>query len=252
LTYSANYLLHTAGLKWAIDPFHLSARLDGLDQPDYAVDLNGISVIVLTHIHADHVDWQLIQSLSKRKIKWVIPDPMLDLIMSEIELPLEDIIVPKNHCLIRVGPLSLHPFDGLHFRGQNGVSETGYLAEFNGKKWLFPGDTRKYDARQIPEMPDLNGMVVHLWLGKGSAARQTPPLLKEFCDFCRDILPENLLITHLYELGRDEHDLWDLRHYQLVVNQLANDIHPMQIRVARMGDRISLDSSPAQACIPNP
>ena len=65
LTYSANYLIHTGGLKWAIDPFHLSARLDGMEPPDYACDLGGLSLIVLTHIHADHVDWQLIQSLSK-------------------------------------------------------------------------------------------------------------------------------------------------------------------------------------------
>ncbi len=69
----------------------------------------------------------------------------------------------------------------------------------------------------------------------------SPPLLTEFCDFCRDIHPANLLITHLYELGRDEYDLWDDRHYQLVVDQLAGDINPMQIRSARMGDRISFD-----------
>ncbi len=241
LTYSANYLLHTGGLKWAIDPFHLSSRLDGMEPPDYASDLRGISGIVFTHIHADHVDWQLIQSLSKLKIKWVIPDQMLDLILSEIELPPENIIVPINNIPIEIGPVTLLPFDGLHFRGQNGVPETGYLVEFNQKRWLFPGDTRKFDARRLPVISDISGMVAHLWLGKGSARMAPPPLLTEFCDFCRDIHPSKLLITHLYEIGRDENDLWDKHHFQQVLDRLTGLLGSSRIEYAVMGDRVLLE-----------
>lgn len=241
LTYSANYLFHTAGLKWAIDPFHLSARLDGMEPPDYAADLDGLALIVLTHIHADHVDWQLIQSLSRTNIRWVIPDAMLDLILAEIKLPLENIIVPKINSPIRIGPLSLLPFDGLHFRGQNGVPEMGYLAGFNGKRWLFPGDTRRYDARRMPVTSGLDGMVTHLWLGKGAASMKSPPFLNEYCDFCTDIHPSKLVIAHLYEFGRDENDLWDKHHFQMVLDRLNGEFDTTGIECGLMGDRILLE-----------
>ena len=36
LTHSANYLLNTAGVRWALDPLALPARLPGMTSPNYA------------------------------------------------------------------------------------------------------------------------------------------------------------------------------------------------------------------------
>jgi hypothetical protein len=242
LTYSANYLFSTAGFRWAMDPFHLSSRLEGIPGPDYAHDLNGLSLVVLTHNHSDHVDWSLIHALADMNILWVIPNHMQDEISLSVNLPKNQVITPINGIPIHAGPLTLTPFDGLHYRAQHGVPATGYLAEFVQTRWLFPGDTRTYDAKQLPLYPDLDGMMAHLWLGKESASADVPPLLDEFCDFCCDIHPSQTVVTHLFELGRDEHDLWDLHHYQMVKNNLKGRLGEINMHCAMMGDRIRLNN----------
>src|SRR5512141_2107421 len=51
LMYSANYLLRTGGLRWAIDPVRLAHRLRGAPEPEAAHDLVDLSLVVLTHRH---------------------------------------------------------------------------------------------------------------------------------------------------------------------------------------------------------
>ena len=51
LTHSANYLLNTAGVRWALDPLALPARLSGLASPDYAVDLDQLQYFDDQHFY---------------------------------------------------------------------------------------------------------------------------------------------------------------------------------------------------------
>jgi len=55
LLYPANYLLRTAGIRWAIDPLTLCQRLPIAPEVDVSA-LAGLDCIVLTHRHADHLD----------------------------------------------------------------------------------------------------------------------------------------------------------------------------------------------------
>ena len=59
---------------------------------------------------------------------------------------LPDMVVPHPGVPIHINGLTLIPYEGLHFRDGNGVPEMGYLAEFSGKRWAFPGDTRVFPA----------------------------------------------------------------------------------------------------------
>src|SRR5512143_3834561 len=55
LMYSANYLLRTAGVRWAIDPVRLEHRLPGAPSVDYTGSLSALSFVVLTHRHSAHL-----------------------------------------------------------------------------------------------------------------------------------------------------------------------------------------------------
>jgi L-ascorbate metabolism protein UlaG (beta-lactamase superfamily) len=242
MMYSANYLLRTAGLRWAIDPLLLSSRIGGLDLPHAGWDLNRLDLIVLTHAHKDHLDLNLLSQLVNQPILWVIPEHTLSLIHSRMAIPMDRIIVPVNGQPIQAANLTLTAFDGLHQDGSNGIQATGYLAEFNQKRWLFPGDTRCYDRSALPEFGKLDGVFAHLWLGRASALIQPPPLLESFCQFFLELNADRIVISHLAELGRDEFDLWDEDHFRSVAERLAQLEPGKKILKAMTGDRIEFDA----------
>lgn len=116
----------------------------------------------------------------------------------------------------------------------------GYLAEFNGKSWLFPGDTRTYDFHQLPAFGQLNGIFAHLWLGKAEALNQNPSLLNGFCDFFSRFQTKRIVITHLREFGREPQDFWVLHHFQMVKNLFRHIAPEIKLTAALMGERINL------------
>lgn len=240
LMYSANYLLRTAGVRWALDPYSLSERISGVARPNFTRDLARCELVVLTHTHSDHLDLTLLAGLSLLPVQFVIPKHTLEEVLDQVALPRSRIIVPQNGVPLTFGGLTLTPFDGLHLHGIHGVPATGYLAEFKGQRWLFPGDTRIYDASRLPRFGRLDGCFGHLWLGRACAAMPEPPQLDAFCAFFRALNPRRLVVTHLRELNRDEHDYWDDWHYQLVKQKLAGTFTEDRIRRALMGERVSL------------
>jgi hypothetical protein len=240
LTYAANYLLHTGSTRWAIDPFSLCTRLKLDIQPDFLADLQELQLVVLTHAHADHLDLNLITALRDLPITWVIPSFMLERVQQAASLPEEKIIIPQPGIPIQFSDLALTPFEALHMRGNNGVPEMGYLAEFNNKRWLFPGDTRVYDPARLPSFGKLNGVFAHLWLGKARALDEPPPLLEAFCDFFIALQPGRIIVTHLEELGRKADDFWTENHYQLV-RQRINELEPeIAVTSLMMGQKTCL------------
>lgn len=240
LLYSANYLLRTAQVRWAMDPFSLSERLSGVALPDFAHDLAGLELVVLTHAHADHLDLPLIAALAHLPLWWVIPDHTLPAVLRQVDLPRSRIIIPQNGAPMRFGALTLTAFDGLHLHDGHGVPATGYLAEFGGQRWLFPGDTRVYDASRLSQFGALTGCFAHLWLGRACAALPQPPLLDAFCAFFCALQPQRLVVTHLREVGRDEDDYWDDWHFQMVKSALAGDFPGEALQRALMGERVAL------------
>jgi L-ascorbate metabolism protein UlaG (beta-lactamase superfamily) len=219
LTYSANYLFRTAGIRWALDPLTLSWRLKDSAPVDVSA-LGALSFILLTHRHADHQDLELLSALRHFPISWVVPEFILSQVL-EAGIPFEKIIVPQPLQPIDLNGLHITPFDGLHWETEvdgnlRGVPALGYLVEWGNKRWLFPGDTRTYDASQLPNFGPINGLFAHLWLGRGCAQREKPPLLESFCRFCLELRPRQIILTHLDEFGRDAFDFWGAGHAKRV------------------------------------
>ncbi|MCU0489178.1 MAG: MBL fold metallo-hydrolase [Anaerolineales bacterium] len=248
LMYSANYLFRTAGVRWALDPLTMGRRVPGIPAPDLSQALGKLDFVMLTHRHADHLDPALLKALCHLPIQWVIPEFLLPEVQAQVALPEERIIRPQPLQSFELYGLRILPFPGLHWdaspgkEGQpQGVPAMGYRVEFNRKSWLFPGDTRQYRSDRLPRLGAVNGLFAHLWLGRASALLDPPPLLDPFCRFCLDLQPDQLVLTHLEEFGRQADDTWELWHARRVISRLQELAPRLPVSTARMGESIILE-----------
>jgi L-ascorbate metabolism protein UlaG (beta-lactamase superfamily) len=221
LMYSANYLFRTCNVRWAMDPLTLNWRIKNAPKTDLVHDLRSLSFVLLTHRHADHLDIDLLAALRHLPITWVVPEFLLPIVIKEAGLARKNIVTALHLHPIEMNGIQILPFNGLHREttpdgAKRGVPAFGYLIEFNGKRWLFPGDTRTYNAFQLPDLGPVDHLFAHLWLGRGCALQEEPPLLDAFCRFCFDLNPRRIILAHLHEFGRDADDFWDEAHAQQV------------------------------------
>ncbi len=240
LTYSANYLFRTTGIHWALDPYFLLHRIGIPHTYDLSQDLSKLELVVLSHAHNDHFDLKLIHALRDLPIHWVVPEFMLELAVNQAGLHRDRIIIPQPGSQFTFKGLSFTPFNGLHFNEGHGISEIGYLVEFNRRRWLFPGDVRRYDISVFPRFGELDGVFAHLWLGKGCALQENPPLLDEFHTFFSRLNPTRLVITHMQEIGREKEELWDLHHYTQVLHLFQQNKNSIELQPALTGQKIIL------------
>ena len=246
LIYSANYLFRTQGVRWAVDPLEMHSRLKQLIQPDVARDLRNLDFVLLTHRHGDHLDLNLLRALRDLSIQWVVPEAILPMVRRQAGLAARKILVPEPLQPIELHGIRITPFDGLHWEespahrtGQRGVAETGYLVEQGGKRWLFPGDTRTYDATRLPPFGSVDVLFAHLWLGRGAALMAQPPLLADFCHFCLALQPLRVILTHLEEWGRRGNDFWDREHAEQVILEFKRLVPRLPVEAACSGDEIT-------------
>ena len=240
LTYSANYLLSTAGVRWALDPLSLFSRLSLPNPMNFAKDLAPLDAVVLSHRHADHLDLDLLSELVDLPISWIVPEFMLKEVQTIFMGKTPKVVVPQPGVPIQIKNLVLTPFEGLHFRDGNGVPEMGYLAEFSGKRWAFPGDTRLFPSQSLTKLGNLNGIFAHLWLGKKCALYEAPPLLEDFCRFFTEPAPRRIVVTHMHELARKPDDFWDTSHFSQV-NARCGELNPeILVTPAWMGMTVNL------------
>lgn len=246
LIYSANYLFRTGNVRWAIDPLTLHWRLPAARPVQVAGDLEGLSFILLTHRHADHLDLDLMRALNSQPVLWVVPEYILQTAL-ENGLPRERLIVPKPLETLEIDGIRITPFAGLHWEmesacseGRRGVSSTGYRVEFSGKRWLFPGDVRTYDPDKLPSFGPVDGLFAHLWLGRRGALNQKPPLLEAFGSFCLKLNPGRIVLTHLNEFGRAADDFWHEGHAGQVKDWLGSRAPGCLVESACLGSRVDL------------
>jgi L-ascorbate metabolism protein UlaG (beta-lactamase superfamily) len=247
LVYSANYVLRTAGVLWALDPLTMHRRLPETPVVDIEAALETLDFIVLTHGHKDHLDFDLFNKLRHLPIRWVIPQFLLSSILAKAVVDMDQVIVPVPLQPIEMNGIRFLPFEGLHWkesadgRGKHHlVPALGYLVEFKGKRWLFPGDTRNYRAELLPPFGPLDGMFAHLWLGRVCALMGDPPLLDKFCRFCTDLQPKRVVLTHLEEFGREADDYWEERHARMVISHLSQSAPEIPVESAYTGNCVIL------------
>ena len=78
--------------------------------------------------------------------------------------------------------------------------------------------TRSYPVpTNYPALGAVDGLFAHLWFGRSCALHSEPPLSDAFCQFCLDLSPRRILLTHLNEYGRDANEFWDLQHARKIM-----------------------------------
>jgi len=118
-----------------------------------------------------------------------------------------------------------------------------HLVDLDGRRWLFPGDTRTYDPAGLPDHGPVDVLFAHLWLGRGAALQTHPPLLEQFCRFCLALQPQRLILTHLQEWGRQASEFWNLEPVELVVSVFKEHAPLLPIEIACTGDVILLEGN---------
>ena len=226
LTYSANYLFNTRGLKWAVDPALLSNRVPEAQMLDTSQDLKNLDFVLLTHAHADHVDVDLWPQLEESHCHWIVPEHMADFFSGEAPLSDSDYSVAVPGKEIAVAGARIIPFDAPHYErragdGVCGVPSTGYCVETAGKSYLLPGDIRTYDVACMKPFEGASAVFAHVFLGRAAAMNSDPPLLDAAVEFYLACRPEKIILSHLYEFGREPEDCWTISHAETLARVLT-------------------------------
>lgn len=249
LTYSANYILNTGGIRWAVDPLTLHGRLAAKGElppeplPDEEImKLEPLSFVILTHNHSDHLDLGLAGLLRNSRVKWVAPDRVGEKLIEKAGIEEKDILVPANGEKIEIDGIGITACEGLHFRKEPEkpfVPSNAYLVEARGKKLFFPGDTRTYDFDRIPFSGPLDWIFLHLWLGT-NALDDEFPILYEFCRFALQFKPENIFLSHICDISKAPEGCWLDEHAETAASLLKKFSPQTKVTAPLPGQRTRL------------
>lgn len=246
LMYSANYLFNNHGLKWALDPMLLRNRVPESFAPDAARDMRDLAFVLLTHSHEDHVDRELWARLINSNCHWIVPEHMLDLFLAATGKAAQG----KHTVAVSGREINLHgasiiPFDAFHGEYKSGqvfqkVPATGYHMRAGGTTLLFPGDVRTYNPTFLKPFAGASTVFAHLFLGRSSALMSSPPLLAAFITFYLASRPQKIVLSHLYEFGRDPVDCWRADHAEMVAQAFAAAAPGIAVETPAWYERICL------------
>ena len=110
----------------------------------------------------------------------------------------------------------------------------GRIYRPNKKRLLLPGDVRTYEKNSLPGFQDIYAVFAHVFLGREAALEKSPPLLENFAEWHAGFSPEKIIITHLYELGREPKDCWMDIHADMVREYLKKHYPDIKVIVPEM------------------
>ncbi len=253
LMHAANYLFRTGGTRWAVDPVQLHWMIPEAPAVDVA-DLASLDLVLLTHNHKDHADLSIWRALADRPIDWVMPPFLRDAFVQATGVEDHRLIVAQPGQAIHRHGLDILPMTGLHWEprpdlpaGRLGIDAMAYQVRWKKsghdalRTLLLPGDTRHYDASPLRSVASPDVLFAHVWLGRGSALLEQPPLLQAMARFVCDLEPrQRVVLAHLYEISRRPVECWTLRHAHLLMKALAEHRPDLNVIAPLLGDRIEL------------
>ena len=243
---AANYLFQTAQVRWAVDPVYSALFVSAPD--DVANDLQGLDLVLLTHLHGDHFDVSLLKQLCRcEHLVIAVPEFMSEALLAEVDDVECDLRIVSSGSIITVGDLKATAFDSIHFDepGDDGKSigcnELGWLIEVDGKRILMPCDVRNYKLyHQLSDSGHINWLFAHLWLGRGKSIVFDKEDLDNYCRYVGHFHADNVCFTHLHEISRELDDYWSFTHAGLVMDRLLAFNPGMRSMAVRTGQGVTL------------
>lgn len=223
LPLSTFYIFDTNGTKWVMDPSLRTAGTLTDTTGSLAERMKGAEYIFITHSHDDHFERKIVRSAAGKGFKWIIPEFMAEL-AKDTGLSEDEIILSRPGETLMLGNLTVMPFPGRHYRSgtHKGVPCMGYRVSSPGSPTLlFPGDVRDYSTEDLPDVGKCDVVFAHVWLGDGNCMDDDFPMIRDFVRYFASFGAKKVLLTHLYESGREEDSLWRRDHAERIKGVFA-------------------------------
>ena len=142
-----------------------------------------------------------------------------------------------------VGPLTIRVFEGSHLRPDTGKGTRAYgyyVTAKNAPSLAFPADVRDYSAEGLPDLSEADFCFAHVWMGDQSNREDFGDYPQQFADFMLRFSTKNVILAHLYENGRKDHQMWTNAHAQILANAICSISPTTNIRIPKAGDALEL------------
>ena len=226
LIQSSSYLFKSRGVNWAVDVALRNAAQLSDCRGILKEKMHDVDVMLITHAHADHFEYQTVSLLKDLNLKWVIPYFIYETAVQYGIKP-ENIIIAKPGNEIIFGDLKILPFESDHYRPgtENGVPELGYYVTGDGMPdILIPGDIRNYTPKIADGVGNVDALFAHIWLGDDNTRqKECDEKARLAAEYYCNFKPKTVIFGHLYEAGRTDEQMWRNEH-ALAVGKYITEI----------------------------
>lgn len=242
LLHSTSYLFNTNGFGWGMDvAIRKAPRVLAKTPAQTAALLQDLKLMIITHGHGDHFDKEVVTALVQGDTLWIVPD-FLEQQALDWGIRPDKLLLARVGESLQVGPLTVTPFAGRHIRpyNGNGVPEYGYTVTApDAPSLVFPADVRDYAPDGLPAPADY--CFAHVWLSDSADdPEQVAAYVQPFADFALRLSDKNVLLTHLYEDGRQENSMWQESHATLIAEAITARSADTRVRIPKRGEVIHL------------
>lgn len=241
---SSTYIFSTGKTFWLVDPSfnYFDCKENDPELEEIARLINEkISVIAVTHLHADHCQAALAQKISAPAVKWIVSTRFAGTFQDICGVP------PEQTVALNDG--ESYEFQGIRFTAQTGYHDEPGKADVpscsydirlpDGIKLFMPADARNF-LREIPDMSDVDYTFGHVFLGREDATGSEFSKLTEFCEFVSRRNCREIILAHMYESGRMSRDLWTHRHAEMIRAELQKTAPQIIVHAPCFGDIMQL------------
>lgn len=241
---STMYLFSSGKTFWIVDPafnyFDCKKEDPELDEIARLIS-EKVSVIAITHLHEDHCQIELVKRIKNPAVKWVVSSRFADEFQARYGVAKEQIVILNDG--------ESFEYNGIRFTIQLGYHQEPGKPEFpacsynielpDGVKLFMPADVRAFQ-REIPDMSPVDYIFGHVFLGREDAQGDEFSKLQDFCNFMTRRKSREIILAHLYELGRASRDLWTHRHAEMVRAELKKIAPEIKVHAPHFGDILHL------------
>ncbi len=236
----ASYILRTGGMLWAVDP-RLTLENHSAADDSLSADLAGLQAVLLTHLHVDHYDEKLINTLAFNDILWLFPAFMPSEQQETWKSRLKNCLFVKPGDRIRACGLDIRVSDSIHydiFEGKKvGVPEIGYRVTVCSRTLAFPGDIRSYGT--FPEeQKNADELFAHVWLGRQAALHPRQEMIEAFSRYFADSKARRIWLTHLNDMHRPPADRWTVTHAECVREKMLQIVPGLSVEIPEPGEEM--------------
>jgi len=193
---------------------------------------------MLTHLHGDHYDAQLIRFIEQRgKTAFLVPSPLVERIRQECDLEKAHIKPISDRETVQIGGLQLRAFRTRHV---NIPDSFGYVLDVGQERMVLPGDIRDYATNGLPALERVDCLLFNVWLGRQRALSFDPTWIEAACTFIAHFLPRRVLFSHLYDVSRPPEDAWTFIHAGWLQDRLLTVLPETRCYTPYLGEPVSL------------